>query len=125
MNHHLFQPLLYQVAMGILSEGEIAPALRGILRSQENVRVLLAEATAFDLAARHVTAGTPDGRELSVAYDSLVVAAGTTASYFGHDEWQAVAPGLKTLEDARNLRSHILGAFELAELAAAPEERAA
>jgi NADH dehydrogenase len=125
VNHHLFQPLLYQVAMGILSEGEIAPALRGILRGQGNARVLLAEATGFDLRQRFVTARAPDGRDLAVPYDSLVVAVGMAASYFGHDKWQEVAPGLKTLEDARRLRSHILGAFELAELAPTPEERAA
>ena len=125
VNHHLFQPLLYQVATGILSEGEIAPALRSVLRGQRNVKVLLAEVTGFDLAERTVTAVTPDGRELSEPYDSLVVAAGMATSYFGHDEWEAVAPGLKSLDDARWLRSHILGAFEMAELATTPAERAA
>jgi NADH dehydrogenase len=125
VNHHLFQPLLYQVATGILSEGEIAPALRSVLRGQRNVKVLLAEVTGFDLAERTITAVTPDGRELSEPYDSLVVAAGMATSYFGHDEWEAVAPGLKSLDDARWLRSHILGAFEMAELATTPAERAA
>jgi NADH dehydrogenase len=125
VNHHLFQPLLYQVATGILSEGEIAPALRSVLRGQRNVKVLLAEVTGFDLAERTVTAVAPDGRELSEPYDSLVVAAGMATSYFGHDEWEAVAPGLKSLDDARWLRSHILGAFEMAELATTPAERAA
>jgi NADH dehydrogenase len=125
VNHHLFQPLLYQVATGILSEGEIAPALRSVLRGQRNVKVLLAEVTDFDLAAHTVTAVTPDGRELSEPFDSLVVATGMATSYFGHDEWAAVAPGLKSLDDARALRSHILGAFEMAELATTPTERAA
>jgi len=125
VNHHLFQPLLYQVATGILSEGEIAPALRGVLRGQANAKVLLAEVTGFDLAGRNVTAVEPDGSDLVVAYDSLIVAAGMTPTYFGHDEWRAAAPGLKTLEDARWLRSHILGAFEMAEMARTPEERAA
>jgi NADH dehydrogenase len=125
VNHHLFQPLLYQVATGILSEGEIAPALRGVLRHQDNIKVLLAEVTAFDLRTNRLTAIEPDGRELTLAFDSLIVAAGMTPSYFGHDEWREVAPGLKTLDDARWLRSHILGAFEMAELARTPEERAA
>ncbi|MGO8685214.1 MAG: NAD(P)/FAD-dependent oxidoreductase [Thermoleophilia bacterium] len=125
VNHHLFQPLLYQVATGILSEGEIAPALRSVLRGQNNVKVLLAEVTGFDVAAQTVTATEPDGRSLQVAYDSLIVATGMAVSYFGHDEWQTVAPGLKSLDDARALRSHILGAFEMAELARTPAERAA
>ena len=96
-----------------------------MLRGQRNVKVLLAEVTGCDLAERTITAVTPDGRELSEPYDSLVVAAGMATSYFGHDEWEAVAPGLKSLDDARWLRSHILGAFEMAELATTPAERAA
>ena len=125
VNHHLFQPLLYQVATGIIDEGSVAPALRSVLRGQANVEVLLAEVTGFDVASRTVQALAPDERPLSIAYDTLVVATGVRTDYFGHDEWEAAAPGLKTLEDARWLRSHILGAFEMAELAADPEERRA
>jgi NADH:ubiquinone reductase (H+-translocating) len=124
VNHHLFQPLLYQVATGILSEGAIAPALRSMFRHQPNVRVLLAEVTDIDLAARIVRARVPDGDDLALGYDTLVVAAGSTDSYFGHREWAATAHGMKTLEDARRLRSGSLGAFEMAEASQDPAERA-
>jgi NADH:ubiquinone reductase (H+-translocating) len=124
-NHHLFQPLLYQVAAGILPDGIIAPTLRSVVMKQANARVVLAEVEHLDLDGRVVHAVAPDGRKLTLPYDSLVVAAGCTDAYFGHDEWSAFAPGLKTLEDARHLRSHILGAFEMAELATDPAERAA
>ncbi len=124
-NHHLFQPLLYQVATGILPDGLIAPALRSVVRKQANVRVVLAEVSHLDLDGRVVHALAPDGRKLMLPYDTLVVAAGCADAYFGHDEWAVFAPGLKTLEDARRLRSHILGAFEMAELATCPAERAA
>jgi NADH:ubiquinone reductase (H+-translocating) len=124
-NHHLFQPLLYQVATGILPDGLIAPALRSVTRKQANARVVLAEVQQLDLDGRVVHALAADGRELTLPYDILVVAAGCTDSYFGHDDWAVWAPGLKTLEDARHLRSHILGAFEMAELAGGPAERAA
>jgi NADH dehydrogenase len=124
-NHHLFQPLLYQVATGILPDGLIAPALRSVVRKQANTRVLLADVQHLDLDGRVVHAVAPDGRKLMLPYDSLVVAAGCTDAYFGHDDWPAFAPGLKTLEDAGHLRSHILGAFEMAELATDPAERAA
>ncbi len=124
-NHHLFQPLLYQVATGILPDGLIAPALRSVVRKQANARVVLAEVPHLDLAARVVHAVAPDGRKLTLPYDTLVVAAGCADAYFGHEEWVVFAPGLKTLEDARRLRSHILGAFEMAELATDPAERAA
>ncbi len=123
-NHHLFQPLLYQVATGILPDGLIAPALRSVTRKQANARVVLAEVRTLDLDGRVVHALAPDGRELTLPYDILVVAAGCTDAYFGHDDWPAWAPGLKTLEDARHLRSRILGAFEMAELASGPAERA-
>jgi NADH dehydrogenase FAD-containing subunit/cytochrome bd-type quinol oxidase subunit 2 len=123
-NHHLFQPLLYEVATGILSEGMIAPALRSILKRHGNVRPLLADVQSIDLDARMVEAQTPTGDRLREPYDSLVVAAGATHAYFGHDEWSKYAPGMKTLEDARRLRSHILGAFEMAELTQDPIERA-
>jgi NADH:quinone reductase (non-electrogenic) len=124
-NHHLFQPLLYQVATGILPEGLIAPALRSVVSKQRNARALLAEVTDLDLDRRLVTASGPDGRRLSLPYDTLVVAAGATHAYFGHHQWARFAPGMKTLEDARHLRSHILSAFEMAELASNPAERAA
>ena len=124
-NHHLFQPLLYQVATGILPDGLIAPALRSVVRKQANARVVLAEVLHLDLDGRVVHAVAPDGRKLTLPYDTLVVAAGCTDAYFGHEEWSVFAPGLKTLEDASRLRSHILGAFEMAELATDPAERAA
>ena len=124
-NHHLFQPLLYQVATGILSDGSVAPALRTVVRGQDDVEVLLAEVTGVDLAARTATATAPDGRELTLPFDTLIGAAGVVTDYFGHDEWADYAPGLKTLDDARWLRSHILGAFEMAELAGDPAERQA
>jgi len=120
-NHHLFQPLLYQVAAGILTEGEIAPPLRGILRRQANARVLLAEVAGFDLDARAVHATGPDGEALELGYDTLVVAAGAGATSADAE----LAPSLKTLADARRIRSRVLGAFERAELAADPDERAA
>ncbi len=123
-NHHLFQPLLYEVATGILSEGMIAPALRSVLKKQPNARVLLAEVTDIDLEQRRVHTTSLDGTTASVPFDSLVVAAGATHAYFGHDEWAEFAPGMKTLEDARRLRSHILSAFEMAELSHDPAERA-
>jgi NADH dehydrogenase len=124
-NHHLFQPLLYQVATGILPDGLIAPALRSVVSKQANARVVLADVQHLDLDGRVVHALAPDGQKLMLSYDSLVVAAGCTDAYFGHDEWAVFAPGLKTLEDAGHLRSHILGAFEMAELATDPAERAA
>ena len=124
-NHHLFQPLLYQVAAGILPEGLIAPALRNVIRKQTNARTLLADVKDLDVKGRLVSAVAPDGRKLTLPYDTLVIAGGATDAYFGHDEWAEFAPGMKTLEDARHLRSRILSAFEMAELAADPAERAA
>jgi NADH dehydrogenase len=116
--HHLFQPLLYQVATGILSEGEIAPPTREVLARQRNATVLLGEVTDVDLEARTVTSSVL-GRELVSAYDSLIVAAGAGQSYFGHDEFARFAPGMKSIDDALELRGRIFGAFELAELYAA------
>ena len=124
-NYHLFQPLLYQVAAGILPEGLIAPALRNVIRKQANARTLLADVKDLDVKGRLVFAVAPDGRKLTLPYDTLVIAGGATDAYFGHDEWAEFAPGMKTLEDARHLRSHILSAFEMAELATDPAERAA
>jgi NADH dehydrogenase len=114
--HHLFQPLLYQVATGILSEGEIAPATREILRRQENARVVLGEVTDIDLTARTVTS-TILGRRTVHPYDELIVAAGAGQSYFGNDHFSEFAPGMKSIDDALELRGRIFGAFELAELA--------
>ncbi len=122
--HHLFQPLLYQVATGILSEGEIAPSLRHVLRFQGNAAVLLAEVTGFDLEARVVRAQRPDGAPIAVPYDSLIVAAGAGLSYFGHDELRAHAPGMKTLADALRLRGRLLQALEMAELSQDPRHQA-
>jgi NADH dehydrogenase len=111
-NHHLFSPLLYQVATGALTPSEIAQPLRLILRRQQNVTVLLAEATGIDPQAR--TVRIDDGADLE--YDSLIVATGTKHSYFGNDGWAEFAPGIKTLEDALQMRARILDAFENAEL---------
>ena len=115
--HHLFQPLLYQVATGILSEGEIAPPTREVLSGQKNARVLLGEVTAIDLDARTVTSHVL-GRETVLPYDSLIVAAGAGQSYFGNDRFAEFAPGMKSIDDALELRGRIFGAFELAELGA-------
>lgn len=123
-SHHLFQPLLYQVATGILSEGEIAPPTRDVLRHQPNVNVLLGEVISIDLQQRTVTSRAIE-HEIVTPYDSLIVAAGAESSYFGHDEWAASAPGLKSIDDALELRSRILGAFEMAEVEVDPEARQA
>jgi NADH dehydrogenase len=113
--HHLFQPLLYQVATGILSEGEIAPATREIVKRQDNVQVLLGEVTDIDVDAHTVT-WDGAGRTGVTEYDSLIVAAGATTSYFGNDDFATYAPGLKSIDDALELRGRILTAFEFAEL---------
>jgi NADH dehydrogenase len=124
-NHHLFQPLLYQVAAGLLSEGLIAPPLRATIKRQGNARAVMGSVTHVDLDARLAYGVTPDGRKLHRRYDTLVVAAGATHAYFGNDQWAEFAPGMKTLEDARRLRSHILSAFEVAETVADPAQRRA
>src|SRR5688572_11289334 len=113
-NHHTFQPLLYQVALAVLSPGEIASPLRHIVRHTDNVRTLLGEVLGFDTDARRVR--LTDGA--GVAYDYLIVAAGARHAYFGHDEWERAAPGLKTIEDAVEIRGRLLLAFERAERAA-------
>jgi len=116
---HLFQPLLYQVATGILSEGEIAPPIREVLKRQRNVRTLLGTVTRVDPDARKVTAVAP-GISYEVEYDSLIVAAGASQSYFGKNEFAEFAPGMKSIDDALELRGRIFGAFELAELETDP-----
>lgn len=118
-NHHTFQPLLYQVATAGLSPGEIAAPIRSILRTHKNIEVLMAEVTGFDLDRR--TLETP---EADIPYDYLVVAAGVRHAYFGHDDWEPYAPGLKTIEDALEIRRRVLLAFELAERQAAAGETA-
>src|SRR4051794_27152275 len=123
VNHHLFQPLLYQVATGILSEGQIAPPIRGVLRRQKNTQVALASVTAFDLDRRTLTALRADGVSFELPYDSLIVAAGAGQSYFGHDEYSRWAPGMKTIDDALELRGRILGAFEMAAIEQDPDRR--
>jgi NADH dehydrogenase len=119
--HHLFQPLLYQVATGILSEGEIAPPTREILSHQRNARVTLGEVTDIDLEARTVTSRVLN-RVSVTPYDSLIVAAGAGQSYFGNDGFAEFAPGMKSIDDALELRGRIFGAFELAELAEDEDE---
>ena len=109
-NHHTFQPLLYQVATAGLSPGEIAAPIRVVLRHYKNVAVLMANVGSFDLEKRRVKLS-----DAEIEYDYLIVAAGATHSYFGHDEWAAAAPGLKTIEDALEIRRRVLLAFELAE----------
>jgi len=122
--HHLFQPLLYQVATGVLSQGNIAPPLRDVLRHQRNVEVVLAEVGGVDLERRVVECSLLD-RTWEVSYDSLIVAAGSAQSYFGHDEFAVHAPGMKTIDDALEVRGRIFGAFELAELEPDPVRRSA
>ncbi|MBV9319571.1 MAG: NAD(P)/FAD-dependent oxidoreductase, partial [Mycobacterium sp.] len=120
--HHLFQPLLYQVATGILSEDEIATATRRILRNQRNAEVLLGDVVEINLAERYVVAELL-GQRYQTAYDSLIVAAGASQSYFGNDNFAKFAPGMKTIDDALEVRGRILGAFELAERSSDPALR--
>lgn len=117
VNYHLFQPLLYQVATGALSPANIAAPLRHVLRNQKNTKVLLGEAVRIDAANRSVVL-----RDGSLDYDTLVVATGASHQYFGHDEWEQFAPGLKTVEDATDMRSRILLAFEAAERETDPQK---
>ncbi|CAN5346091.1 MAG: NAD(P)/FAD-dependent oxidoreductase [Nocardioides sp.] len=119
--HHLFQPLLYQVATGILSQGEIAPATREILAKQKNAKVIQGKVWSIDLEARTVTYELL-GREAVQSYDSLIVAAGAGQSYFGNDYFAEFAPGMKSIDDALELRGRIFGAFEMAEFAAERDE---
>ncbi len=119
-NYHLFQPLLYQVATGGLSPGEIAAPLRAIFEWQKNLRVLMTEVTGFNTAQRLVQTRMGD-----IPYDSLIVAAGAKSTYFGNDRWSSIAPSLKNIEDATSLRARIFGAFEEAEKENDPDKRRA
>src|SRR5271157_6616731 len=121
-NSHLFQPLLYQVATGILSEGEIAPSMRLILRKQKNVKVLLGDVEEIDLTAQTVRSRLMDMHTV-IPFDSIIVAARAQQSYFGNDHFATYAPGMKTIDDALELRGRILGAFEAAEVATDHAER--
>src|SRR5215468_2380729 len=121
-NHHIFQPLLYQVATAVLSPAEIAAPIRQLEAKQGNVSVLLAEVTGVDVASRTIEASSPGIRK--IAFDYLVVATGMRPSYFGHDEFARYAPGLKSLSDADTIRAKILGAFELAAATEDESERA-
>jgi NADH dehydrogenase len=120
-NHHVFQPLLYQVATGALAPGDIAQPLRSILRRNRNTTVLLGEAVGLDAVKREVALS--DGGP--IAYDTLLVATGARHSFFGHDEWARFAAGLKSIDDATQIRRRILIAFEAAEREHVPEQRAA
>ncbi len=122
-SEHLFQPLLYQCATGILSEGQITAPLRRIFRSHRNLDCIAAEATDVDAVKRRVICLRPGGEQIEIPYDHLIVAAGVRQSYFGHDEYAAFAPGMKSISDALTIRRRVFGAFEVAETAADPAER--
>lgn len=115
-NHHCFQPLLYQVATGSLAAGEIAPPHRWVTRRQDNVSVVLGDVEAIDVDARTVSHTLVTGERSTLTYDRLVVAAGACHSYFGHDEWERHAPGLKTIDDALEVRTRLFSAFERADV---------
>lgn len=121
-NHHLFAPLLYQVATGLLSSGEIAVSMRQLTRNQDNLLVMRGDVTDIDVDAQIVTA-EDSGETYQYSYDSLIIAAGAGQSYFGNDQFAEFAPGLKTLDDAFEIRARIMDAFERAELTDSPEER--
>jgi NADH dehydrogenase len=121
-NHHLFQPLLYQMATGILSEGDIAPPIRDVLRNQRNATVVLGNVQGIDVDRRSLTIETL-GQSSEVAYDSLILATGADQSYFGHAEYARHAPGMKTIDNALELCGRIFGAFEMAERESDPTLR--
>jgi NADH dehydrogenase len=123
-NHHIFQPLLYQVATAVLAPAEIAAPIRQIDEKQKNLTVMLAEVTAVDLSSRSVSVSYPASGTHKIAFDFLIIAAGMQSSYFGHDEFARYAPGLKNLSDAEAIRTRILSAYELAELTDDENERA-
>jgi NADH dehydrogenase len=122
-NHHLFAPLLYQVATGILSPGEIAPAARDVLRKQRNVTVEMGEVTEIDVTVRTLSVRCPDGGQRIVGYDSLILAGGVTTSYFGNESIERWTSGMKSIDDALRLRGRIFGAFEMAEWQTDAKER--
>ena len=121
--HHVFQPLLYQCATGIMSEGKIAAPLRDLLKKYKNVDCVMAEVVDFDIAGRRVLARRVGGDRIEFGYDDLIVAAGVRQSYFGHPEFAQWAPGMKTVSDALAIRRRVYGAFEMADTATDPEER--
>ena len=123
-NHHIFQPLLYQVATAVLSPAEIAAPIRQLETKQRNVSVLLAEVTGVDVASRTIEVSSAGAGVRKIAFDYLVVATGMRPSYFGHDEFARYAPGLKSLGDAETIRAKILSAFELAATTEDEDERA-
>ena len=124
-NHHVFQPLLYQVATSVLAPGQIASPIRSLLSSQANTSVMLGNVTGVDAASKQVIVDAGDKAGLRISYDYLILATGAKHTYFGHDEFAAFAPGLKSLADAESLRSHILEAFEKAEIEDDVERRRA
>src|SRR5215472_16692650 len=121
--HHVFQPLLYQCATGILSEGKIASPLREVLKSHRNVECVMAEVTGLDPAGQRVIARRPLGEQVEFGYDYLILAAGVRQSYFGHDEYARFAPGMKTIADTLTIRRRVFGAFEMAETEPDPRAR--
>ena len=124
-NHHVFQPLLYQVATSVLASGQIASPIRGLLASQTNTTVMLGNVTGVDADSRQIIVDANDKVGLRINYDYLILATGANHNYFGHDEFASFAPGLKTLADAEALRNHILEVFEKAEIEDDPERRQA
>ena len=124
-NHHVFQPLLYQVATSVLAPGQIAAPIRGLLADQPNASIMLGSVIGVDAASKQVIVDADDKAGMRISYDYLILATGATHSYFGHDEFAAFAPGLKSLADAESLRNHLLEAFEKAEIEADPDRQKA
>src|SRR5260370_16854547 len=122
-NHHVFQPLLYQVATSVLAPGQIASPIRSLLADQTNTSVMLGSVTGVEAASKQGIVDADDKTGISIHYDYLILATGSTHSYFGHDEFSAFAPGLKILSDAESLRNHLLEAFEKAEIEDDPDRR--
>src|ERR1700727_2336817 len=124
-NHHLFQPLLYQVATSVLAPGQIASPIRSLLAKQANTSIMLGNVTGVDAASKQVIVDADDKVGIRISYQYLILATGATHSYFGHDEFAAFAPGLKSLADAESLRNHLLEVFEKAEIEDDPKRRQA
>src|ERR1700691_4099225 len=120
-NHHVFQPLLYQVATSVLAPGQIASPIRSLLADQTNTSVMLGSVTGIDADSKQVIMDADDKTGIRINYDYLILATGATHSYFGHNEFAAFAPGLKSLSDAESLRNHLLEAFEKAEIEDDPD----